>query len=111
MTCKIHQEYLFLLKKVKMKPLNRIKALIPVLPNKDAQLAEKFFKERNFQGILELAESDLYKALKKGKDNNDLEEYEMKLKCLILELKTYISYIYDLNTFDTPDFFEENDYY
>lgn len=86
-------------------PLDNIKALIPVLPQKDAQLAEKFLNERNFQGILELVESDLYKARKKSSVEEESSEYEVKLMKLMVELQTYMSYL------DVPDNSDEYDYY
>lgn len=76
-----------------------------MLPQKDAQLAEKFLNERNFQGILELVESDLYKARKKSSVEEESSEYEVKLMKLMVELQTYMSYL------DVPDNSDEYDYY
>lgn len=76
-----------------------------MLPQKDAQLAEKFLNERNFQGILELVESDLYKARKKSSVEEESSEYEAKLMKLMVELQTYMSYL------DVPDNSDEYDYY
>lgn len=76
-----------------------------MLPQKDAQLADKFLNERNFQGILELVESDLYKARKKSSVEEESSEYEVKLMKLMVELQTYMSYL------DVPDNSDEYDYY
>lgn len=76
-----------------------------MLPQKDAQLAERFLSERNFQGILELVESDLYKARKKSSVEEESSEYEVKLMKLMVELQTYMSYL------DVPDNSDEYDYY
>lgn len=76
-----------------------------MLPQKDAQLAKKFLNERNFQGILELVESDLYKARKKSSVEEESSEYEAKLMKLMVELQTYMSYL------DVPDNSDEYDYY
>ena len=74
------------------------------LPKKDAILAEKFFSKRDFQSILELVESDLYKMRKrkaKGEDYSEFNEDELTL--LNSELVEYISFL------DIPE--EGTDYY
>lgn len=78
-----------------------MKELIPILPQKDAQLAEKFLSERNFQGILELVESDLYKVRKESTEDSVPDEYESKLLDLQGELIEYMSYLY------VPEFSDE----
>lgn len=81
-----------------------IKELIPILPGKDAALAQKFLDNRNFQGILELVESDLYKLNKKKKEEDDFpNELESQLTELRGELIIYMSYL------DVPD--NSDDYY
>lgn len=85
-------------------PTERIKELIPNLPKKDAILAEKFFKDRNFKGILELVESDIYKARRSIEEIPD--DYTTKLLNLESELIEYMSYLY------VPEFSdEEYEYY
>ena len=81
--------------------LNRIKELIKVLPGKDLSLATEFLDNRNFQGILELVESDIYKAEKKDSNRQDnvLNEYIMALTELRSELLTYMSYL-DISEYD-----------
>lgn len=76
-----------------------------MLPQKDAQLAEEFLNRRNFQGILELVESDLYKIRKKLSVEEEPSEYEVELMRLMAELQTYMSYL------DVPDNSDEYDYY
>ena len=81
--------------------LNRIKGLIKVLPGKDLSLATEFLDNRNFQGILELVESDIYKAEKKdsNRQNNILNDYIIALTELKSELLTYMSYL-DISEYD-----------
>lgn len=76
---------------------DRIKEGIKCLPPKDKQLCEKYLEQRNFQSILEIAESDLIM-----KDNDDLkEEHQEKwqsldvatLEELIGDTKEYLSYM------------------
>lgn len=81
-------------------PLNKIKKLIKILPSKDAELASKFLNKRDFQSILELVRSDIYKADKSAEDDIP-DEYQSGLIELEGELITYISFI------DPP---EEDDY-
>lgn len=88
-------------------PLYRIRNLIKELPGKDAQLAAKFLEQRNFSGIMELVESDIFKA-KKNADPFELVEKDSEVSVHIdklLELKAnldeYMSYL------DIPDNSEE----
>lgn len=67
-------------------------------------LAEKFLNKRDFQSILELVESDLYKARKNIEETNP-DEYESSLTELRGELMLYMSYL------DIPDESDEYDYY
>ena len=73
--------------------LNRIKSLVKVLPGKDSSLAIKFLDDRNFQALLEIVESDLYKAEKNdsNRQNNVVNEYIMSLTELRGELLDYMS--------------------
>ena len=75
--------------------LNRIKSLVKVLPGKDSSLAIKFLDDRNFQALLEIVESDLYKAEKNdsNRQNNVVNEYIMSLTELRSELLDYMSYL------------------
>lgn len=83
-------------------PLKRIGELIPILPEKDAKLCTKFLSQRNFEAILEIVESDIYKAKRKESDEV-LDDYISSLIELKDELVTYISYLY------IPD--NSDDYY
>ena len=75
--------------------LNRIKSLVKVLPGKDSSLALRFLDDRNFQALLEIVESDLYKAEKNdsNRQNNVVNEYIMSLTELRSELLDYMSYL------------------
>lgn len=84
-------------------PLKRIEELIPALPSKDAKLAVKFLAKRDFQSILELVESDLYKSMSHVDDTPD--EYVSNLTELRGELLTYMSYT------EVPDNSDDYDYY
>ena len=75
--------------------LNRIKNLVKILPGKDSSLALRFLDDRNFQALLEIVESDLYKAEKNdsNRQNNVVNEYIMSLTELRGELLDYMSYL------------------
>jgi hypothetical protein len=92
---------------MKQSPLQRIESLITTLPGKDAELAKKYFKERNFEYILELVKSDLYKANKAKRaqkvitEVEDLDESIASLLSLEEELILYMSYLdIDLSNYD-----------
>jgi hypothetical protein len=89
-------------------PLKKIEKLIPVLPKKDAELSRKYLKERNFEFILEIVESDIYKA-NKAKRNQEEEELLDNNIALLMELReelvTYMSYL------DIPDNSDDYDYF
>ena len=85
-------------------PLKRIRELIPVLPEKDAKLCMDYLSKRNFEYILEIVESDIYKA--RMKNVEDLpDDYLSSLGELRSELQTYMSYL------DVPDNSDDYDYY
>lgn len=86
-------------------PLNRIKELVPVLPRKDAEIVRKYLDKRDFQSVLEIVESDLYKADKSMNKLDDIpDDYTTALTELRGELLTYMSYL------DIPDNSDEYDY-
>lgn len=86
-------------------PLNRIKELVPVLPRKDAEIVRKYLDKRDFQSVLEIVESDLYKADKSMNKLDDMpDDYTTALTELRGELLTYMSYL------DIPDNSDEYDY-
>lgn len=85
-------------------PLKTIEKLIPVLPNKDAELCKNYLSKRNFEAILEIVESDIYKERKKNLEEIP-DDYMSSLIELKSELITYMSYL------DIPDSSEDYDYY
>lgn len=76
-------------------PLKKIEKMIQTLPEKDAVLAKKYLDKRDFQSVLELVDSDLYKADKDkyGKLEDIPDDYVLGLIYLRNELVTYMSYI------------------
>lgn len=88
-------------------PLKRIEELIPSLPGKDAEIAKKYLKTRNFESILEIVESDIYKAEKARMVRLEEvpDDYTTALTELRGELLTYMSYL------DVPDNSDDYDYY
>jgi hypothetical protein len=88
-------------------PLQRIEELIPVLPGKDATICMNYLKQRNLQYILEIVESDLYKANKKHSSDAEVnpDDYMSSLTELRGELLTYMSYL------EVPDNSDEYDDY
>lgn len=77
---------------MKQSPLQRIGELIPVLPEKDAKLCANYLSKRNFECILEIVESDIYKANRKNQDDLP-DDYVSSLHELRAELLTYMSYL------------------
>lgn len=89
-------------------PLNRVKELVPTLPEKDAKLVKKYLEERNFESALEIVESDIYKAerAKYGRLEAVSDDYIAALTEMMGELVTYMSYL------EVPDNSDDyDDYY
>lgn len=89
-------------------PLKRIKELTPTLPEKDAKLVKKYLEKRDFQSMLEIVESDLYKAekAKYGRLEAIPDDYIAALTEMRGELLTYMSYL------EVPDNSDDyDDYY
>lgn len=84
--------------------LKKIHELISILPEKDSKLAIKYLDKRDFQSVLEIVESDLYKA-EKDKSEVNPDDYIIGLTELRSELLTYMSYL------DVPDNSDDYDYY
>lgn len=82
-------------------PLKRVEELIPLLPEKDAKLCSNYLSKRNFECMLEIVESDIYKARRKSSDELP-DDYLSTLIELKGELVTYMSYL------DVSDY--SNDY-
>ena len=56
-------------------PIDRIKALIPSLPEGDAKLAHKFLNSRNFESLQLLVDSSLVRVKKGRSKESPKEEY------------------------------------
>lgn len=84
--------------------LKKIHELISILPEKDSRLAIKYLDKRDFQSVLEIVESDLYKA-EKDKSEVNPDDYIIGLTELRSELLTYMSYL------DIPNNSDDYDYY
>lgn len=56
-------------------PIDRIKALIPSLPEGDAKLAHKFLNSRDFESLQLLIDSSLVRVKKGLNKENPKEEY------------------------------------
>ena len=56
-------------------PIDRIKALIPSLPEGDAKLAHKFLNSRNFESLQLLVDSSLVRVKKGLSKESPKEEY------------------------------------
>lgn len=87
--------------------MKRIKELTPILPEKDAKLVNRYLEKRDFQSILEILESDLYKAEKAKYDRLEEvpDDYIAALTEMRGELQTYMSYL------EVPDNSDDYDNY
>ena len=56
-------------------PVERMKALMDSLPERDIPLGYKFLNERDFDSLKELVDSAIYKVKKSLKNGNPREEY------------------------------------
>ena len=56
-------------------PVERMKALMDSLPERDIPLGHKFLNERDFDSLKELVDSAIYKVKKSLKSDNPREEY------------------------------------
>ena len=84
-------------------PLKKIEELALILPGKDAKSVKDFIDKRDFQSVLEIVESDIYKAGKNRKQDELLDDYSVALEELKGELLTYMSYLnlpYDSYNYD-----------
>ena len=74
-------------------PIDRIKALIPSLPEGDAKLAHKFLNSRDFESLQLLVESSLVRVKKGLSKESPKEEYLKadlrQMRALKLEVDTY----------------------
>lgn len=56
-------------------PIIKITNLIQYLPEKDIKFAKKFLKERQFEYLKEIVDSDIYKVLKDRKKEEFNQKY------------------------------------
>ena len=56
-------------------PIIKITNLIHYLPEKDIKFAKKFLKERQFEYLKEIVDSDIYKVLKDRKKEESNQKY------------------------------------
>ena len=70
--------------------LKRIKTLLNVLPEKDRTICLEYLKQRDFEAILEIVKSDIYKTRKNHIDDIP-DTYESELIKLECELISYMS--------------------
>ena len=77
--------------------IQKIRALLPSLPQKDAKIADKFLSERKFEDLLEIIDSDIYLVRKNQLKETPKEEYiNISLENLLQlrsELSEYMSYL------------------
>ena len=57
-------------------PVERMRALMNSLPEKDIPLGYKFLNKRDFDSLKELVDSAIYKVKKSQKSDNPKEEYK-----------------------------------
>ena len=81
-----------------MKPsIQKIRTLIPSLPKKDAQIADKLLSERKFDDLLEIVNSDIYLVKEEQSKETPKEKYaNIDLESLLnlrFELTDYMSYL------------------
>lgn len=77
--------------------IQKIQALLPSLPQKDAKIADKFLSERKFEDLLEIIDSDIYLVRRDQLKETPKEEYvNISLENLLQlrsELSEYMSYL------------------
>lgn len=77
--------------------IQKIRTLLPNLPQKDAKIADKLLSERKFENLLEIVDSDIYLIRKDQLKETPKEEYKNisleKLLQLRSELSEYMSYL------------------
>ena len=87
-----------------MEILKIINVLIKNLPNNDIELGYKFLKERDFESLLELVESDIIKIKKdktdKYKDINIDNLYKLKSETESYYTRIEPNFYTDINDFE-----------
>lgn len=80
-------------------PLHRIRELIKELPGKDSVICQKFLEERDFESIMEITQSDIFKVRKSYNLDNTpegasyIDETISKLLELKANLEEYMSFL------------------
>ena len=85
-------------------PIDRIKALIPSLPEGDAKLAHKFLNSRDFESLQLLVDSSLVRVKKGLSKENPKEEY---LKADLGEMRKLKS---EIDTYCEAELPEQEEY-
>ena len=90
------------------KPVERMKALIDSLPERDIPLGHKFLNKRDFDSLKELVDSAIYKVKKNLKSDNPREEYmKVNLEDLNMLKSEVDMYIIQLEI-PEDDMYDEN---
>ena len=58
-----------------MKPIERMRKLLNSLPKSDQTLGEQFIQSRDFESLMDLVDSAIYKTRKNIRSENPKEEY------------------------------------
>ena len=86
-----------------------IKNKLSCLPPEDVKICERYFENRDFISILEIAKSVLIMKEKDAIKDVHQEKWEKvdtgELQELITSIQEYVSFI------DVPEFYSEKDYY
>ena len=94
------------------KPIERMKELMPSLPEKDISLGYKFLEDRDFESLIDLVDSAIYKVRKNLKSETPREEYIKvnldELNKLKSEVDLYSAYIQVPES--TENYFDEDFY-
>lgn len=101
------------------KPVDRIKALISSLPERDIPLGHKFLDKRDFDSLKELVDSAMYKVKKSQRSENPKEIYAKISLEDLSRLKSEVDmYIVQIELPSEEDFYseiehelEDGDYY
>lgn len=96
------------------KSIEIMNKLVNSLPKNDIELGKEFIKNRKFEDLLELVNSDIYLVRKNLKSDNPKEEYNVDLDDLITlqsEVNYYLSQLNipcdNFKDFETEEIEEE----
>lgn len=93
------------------KPVDRIRALISSLPERDIPLGYKFLDERDFDSLKELVDSAMYKVKKSQRSENPKEIYAKISLEDLSRLKSEVdTYIVQIESPSEEDFYSEIEY-